>query len=304
LRDRLTGGFMPKKGKAGAAKKRNQHYVPKSWIKRFACAKGRIYAWDGQKVRHVAASKIMSEDWLYTIFDNTWRSSDALEDALSTEEGKAATLVKRLSGVKYPINPGDRDRLCNFLALQACRHPDVMNRGYRRARELGDLIASAHAFPSVHDFALKAANFGIPAGAAEEMYKYLRTVDPSRLHHELEELKGLSEQDPQLPIQDALRAKPQIAQALARMTFTLLDAPSGCVYILGDTPLPQDLLGHGFSVPLSKSLAIDAAPNNSSQTIMARRLATKAEVNAVNRAQWENSLHIVIGPDASAFLAL
>ena len=86
---------MPKKGKAVAAKKRNQHYVPKSRIKRFACAKGRIYAWDGQKVRHVAASKIMSEDRLYTIFDNTWRTSDVLEDALGVHLNDEGELRKR-----------------------------------------------------------------------------------------------------------------------------------------------------------------------------------------------------------------
>ena len=72
------------------AVKRNQHYVPKSWIKRFADDKDRLHAWDGQKVRLVSAKKIMTEDWLYTIFDNTWKPSDALEEELSKEEGKAA----------------------------------------------------------------------------------------------------------------------------------------------------------------------------------------------------------------------
>jgi hypothetical protein len=286
-----------------ATSKRNQHYVPRSWIKRFAGTKA-LYAWDGQKVRQVSASNIMSEDWLYTVFDNTWQPSDALEDELSKDEGKAAKLVKRLSDAHYTLKPADGDQLCDFLALQACRHPDIMNRGYRRARALGELIASAHTIPSAQDFALKAAGFGIPAVAAGEMYRYLRTVDRNRLQHELEELNRLSEQDPQLPIQDALRAKPQIAQALRSMTFTLLDAPSGCAFILGDTPLPQELLRHGFSVPLSKSLALISAPSNSSQAIMARRIATQAEVDAVNRIQWENSLHFVVGPNAAAFAAL
>jgi hypothetical protein len=81
---------LRKKGKTMAAKKRNQHYVPKSWIKRFAGANGRIYASDGQKVRPVSAGKIMSQDWLYTVFDNTWQPSDALEDELSKDEGRAA----------------------------------------------------------------------------------------------------------------------------------------------------------------------------------------------------------------------
>jgi hypothetical protein len=287
-----------------AIKKHNQHYVPRSWIKRFAGANGVLHAWDGQKIRPISASRIMSQNWLYTVFDNTWQGSDALEDELSKVEGKAAGLIKRISNKKYSVKPADREQLGKFLALQACRHPDVMNRGYRRARELGALIESAPTFPNAQAFALKAASFGIPSSAADEMFKYLKAVDPVRLRRELDDLNNLSEQDPQLPIQDALRATPQIAQALSRMTFTLLDAPPGSAFILGDTPLPQEHLGQGFTVPLSKSLALEAMPGNSSQTTMARRVATAAEVAAVNRTQWENSLHLVVGPSAKAFLGL
>jgi hypothetical protein len=290
--------------KAMAAKKRNQHYVPRSWIRRFAGADGVLVAWDGQKTRQISAGRIMSKDWLYTVFDNTWQASDALEDELSKVEGKAAELVKRISNRKYAVKLADREQLGSFLALQACRHPDVMNRGYRRARELGALIESARTFPNARAFALKAASFGIPLSAAAEMFEQLIAADPDQLRRELEELRGLSEQDPRLPIQDALRATPQIAQTLSRMTFTFLDAPPGNVFILGDTPLPQEHLGQGFTVPLSKSLALQATSGNSSQTTMARRVATAAEVAAVNRTQWQNSLHLVVGPNATAFRAL
>jgi hypothetical protein len=286
------------------AKKRNQHYVPKSWIKRFAAANGVLHAWDGQKIRQKSADKIMSGDWLYTVFDNTWQASDALEDELSKVEGKAADLVKRISNKKYSAKAADREQLGSFLALQACRHPDVMNRGYRRARELGALLASAPTLPNAQAFALKTANFGIPSSTAAELFKYLNTRSPAQLRLEMDELNRLSEQDPQLPIQDALRATQQITQMISQMTFTLLDAPPGSAFILGDTPLPQEHLGQGFTVPLSKSLALEATPGNSPQTTMPRRVATTPEVAAANRTQWENALHLVVGPSAAVFKTL
>lgn len=132
-------------------------------------------------MRKVSASKIMSGDWLYTVFDNSWNPSDALEDALSQIEGRAARLFTRLHNPAHAVTPADRRTLNEFLALQACRHPDVMGRGYRRARELGEFIAATHSFPAVADFVAKAATFGIPKIAAEQMHSILTPLEPARL---------------------------------------------------------------------------------------------------------------------------
>lgn len=43
----------------------------------------------------------MQVDWLYTIFDDQWRPSDALEDAFSVDEGFDDQLLKRLDAPSY-----------------------------------------------------------------------------------------------------------------------------------------------------------------------------------------------------------
>jgi hypothetical protein len=37
---------------------------------------------------------------------------------------------------------------------------------------------------------------------------------------------------------------------------------------------------------------------------MARRIATDAEVDEINKIQWDNSLHIVVGPSKAVLAAL
>ncbi|MDA8259282.1 MAG: DUF4238 domain-containing protein [Betaproteobacteria bacterium] len=286
------------------AVKKNHHYVPQFWLRGFADAKGQIHAWDGQQVRVVSSKRIMQGDWLYTLFDNAWQPTDALEDALAQAEGLAAPIFAKLAAPAATLTTSERQELWDFLALQACRHPDIMKRAHRRARDLGALIVSVRDFQSEHDFVVEAATFAIPASVAQGMYALLLTQDPARLQQEYDELIGLSPQDAQLPEQEALRAQAQIATAISAMTLTLLDAPAGSAFVLGDTPMPQDRLGHGFTVPLSQTVAVMAQPSTTSQTATTRRVATPGELAAINQTQWDNALHIVIGPDPLALRAL
>jgi len=245
----------------------------------------------------------MQGDWLYTVFDAQWNPSDSLENALSVLEGTAAALFHRICVQGCATSDTDRDELCSVLALQACRHPDVMGRGHRRARDLGGLIASAHDLTD-SDFAKEMAAFGVSANDALAAYKLLIATPREQLAQELDELNELSPQDAQLPEQEALRAQPVICAQLKKMEFTLVDAPAGSEFVLGDTPIPQQDLSHGFSVPLSKSVAVLAKPSTAGQTSMARRTATAAEVDAINKAQWENSLHVVVGSSKAVLGAL
>ncbi len=59
---------------------------------------------------------------------------------------------------------------------------------------------------------------------------------------------------PRLPAQDLIRAMSTIEEVIKRMDLCLLNAVPPMAFVLGDTPLPQSDLGHGFSVPLSQRL--------------------------------------------------
>jgi hypothetical protein len=127
--------------------KRNQHYVPRFWLARFAGVNGRLVGLkDGILQHQVGLDDIMSDDWIYTVFDSLWQSSDEIEDDLSVIEGEADQLFTNLhSGRDSPSN-AQWEHLCSFLALTACRHVDTMTDGHDRAKEMGLLIADAASY--------------------------------------------------------------------------------------------------------------------------------------------------------------
>ena len=283
--------------------KRKHHYVPQFWIRGFTDARGKLFGRIGGKVKEVSSSRVMQENWLYTIFDSHWNPSDSLEDALSVDETAGASLFARIGVGSTGTTAVDRDELCWILALQACRHPDIMHMGRRRANVLGELIANVKSLDS-STFINQIACFGIPSLSALQIYLYMREKSPEELANEVDELTRLSPQDYRLPEQDALRAVPIVCMRLKEMEFTLIDAPSGREFVLGDTPLPQEHLTRQFSVPVSKSLAVIAIPATSRQTIMARRAASNAEVDTINKIQCDNSLRVVVGSNRAVLSAL
>jgi hypothetical protein len=284
--------------------KKNHHFVPQFWLRRFADANGAIHSRKGQKVKVVGSNRIMQTDWGYTVFDSNWNPSDILENTLSILEGRIALQFDKLCQLGTVPTESDRIALCDFLALQACRHPDILRRGHFRAKELGETLALAHSFNSLDDFTVAVSKFGMSSQDAREAYQLLMTRSPEQLSREFMEVDALSPQDSKLPEQDALLAKSQIAASLKLMDFALLDAPSGNTFILGDTPLPQDDLSRGFSVPLSKSVAVKTTPSASRKGAITRRQATAIEVKAINQIQWENSLNLVIGADIQLLKSL
>lgn len=286
--------------------KRTHHFVPQFWLKRFSDSKNRIFARGPAGVYQVSSKNIMQQDWLYTVFDKNWNPSDSLEDSLSKLECQAAPLLNKLCDPNTAPIASDRIALCDFLALQACRHPDILNRGYRRSRELGKCFAEVHSFNGFEAFMKELAQFGITPDEAKPIYKNLLKASTEQLRLELEELNKMSAQNPQLPEQDALRAMPVISNSFRLMDFTLLDAPASNVFVLSDTPLPQDNLIKGFSVPLSSHVAIIARPSLSPNqaTAINRRFASVEEVDAINKVQWDNALRIAIGSDKTVLSKL
>lgn len=287
-----------------AFEKKSHHYVPQYWQRGFRGTGNHLYGRDNSgHIRIVSPKSIMQGDWLYTLFDDHWNPSDALEDALSVMEAEDAQLFRHLHAHGHVAGPGDRVHLCRVLALQASRHPDVLGRGHRRSRELGALLARTHAM-TLPEFQKSMSGFGVSEPDAHDCYIILRSRTQEQLASELAALQALSPQSSQLPEQEALLAAPLIQTTIEGMTLVLLDAPAGEAFVLGDTPLPQSGLQRGFSVPLSCSLAVQAMPAGTPQHTLARRPATPAEVRDINRAQADSAREIVIGPSAALLAGL
>ncbi len=283
--------------------KRNHHYVPRFWQRGFRDSSNFLYGRIDGNVQRVYPARIMQEDYLYTVFDDRWVASDAVEDALAKTESSIANLFRRLGNASSSVTSSDRTELCSALALQACRHPDILERGYRLARELGTLLAEAHNY-SQEDFVAEMAKFGLGPTESSETYRAAIVTPIEKLTEELSELRTLPTFDPRLPSQDALLAQPLISAQIEGMEIAILDAPSGSTYVLGDTPMPQHDLINGFTVPISSSMAISAKAGTTQQGTTSRRFATVSEVSSINQEQWARTLHVIIGPDPKTLTAL
>jgi hypothetical protein len=290
--------------KRNSRTKVKQHYVPQFWLRGFADDKNKIHGMVNGRVRAVSSDKIMQEKWLYTLFDKRWKPTDILEDGLGRIEAQIAPVFEKIGHAKYVPTSHDRGMLVAFMGLQACRHPDILNRGYKRARELAKAFANVGSYKDLSAFQKAMSPFGIGPIDSEQIYALLITMSRDQLMIELQEIEGLSPQDPRLPIQDALRAFRIIACEIDKMNLELLEAPLGKSFVLGDTPLPQEKLNHGFVVPLSKTLALRARPASSGRIPMMKRQATAGEVDAINKMQYENALKLVIGPDPNVLKKL
>lgn len=283
--------------------KKNHHYVPQFWQRGFRASNGHLYARIGETVEVVSTKTTMQVDWLYTIFDNQWRPSDALEDAFSAIEGHDAQLLQRLHSPGYITTTNDEAQLCALLGLQASRHPDVLQRGHNLSREFGELLAGVHAH-SVEDFLGLVGRYGIDPTDGHNLFVSLTSRTKEQLAVELADMLQLSPQSAQLPLQDAIRAAPNITTVIADMQLCLLDAMPPSAFVLGDTPISQSDLGLGFSVPLSQTLAVLATPAGPTRSPMTRRAATQHEMDRINRTQFENAFDTVIGPSAGLLISL
>jgi hypothetical protein len=277
--------------------KKNQHYVPRFWLARFAGPNGRLVGLkDGILQHQLGLDNIMSDDWIYTVFDSWWRPSDEIEDDLGVIDGDADLLFTNLhAGRSNPSNEQWK-HLCIFLALSACRHVDTMMPGHDYAKEMGLVIADASSYGSEAAFLAEVKlRFGcdLPLG----LLAALKTKGEARLMEEAEELLDLLPYDPRLPAQLSLTATERVTTTIIVQDLLLLDAPSGSAYVLGDHPVPVRRLGCGFDVPLSSSLAFQATPVASiSVAGSARRYATPAEVDEINRHQVARAKSVVVGP--------
>ncbi|MBB3639822.1 DUF4238 domain-containing protein [Variovorax atrisoli] len=272
--------------------KQNHHFIPRFWLRGFRSGTGQLFGRRDGIARPVAVGNVMQSDWLYTVYDNDWIASDEIENQLSVLEKKHAAVLRRFVVPAAQVSDADRKELCAALALQACRHPDVMRRGFRLSKELGVTFMTAP-WLSKEDFAQKLVTYGVGASEAENIHGQLVSAPIEQLAGAVLALLDLPPWDPELPEQEALKAHPIIQTQLEALSMLVLDAPLGSTFVIGDTPIPQDRLGAGFSVPLSKSVAVRLFPASTPK--ITRCAASASEVDAINREQWDRALHTIVG---------
>lgn len=241
----------------------------------------------------------MQEHWLYTTFSQNWIASNALEDAFSKAESRYATTVRRVSNTTYSPTPDDRSSIIEVIAVQAARHPDLMRRHKNLSVRFAEDLAYIRTQPDFTAAYTRLSPYGLSPLDILQLSAVIKLVSSDELAGLSETIRLMIPQHPDLPAQDAVRAWPRIAATLSDMDLVVIDAPSGAHFVLGDTPLPQDQLGQGFCLPLTKHVAVQASASTTPGPFI-RRPADPQEIDTANRWQANNAKRVVIGPDPAA----
>ena len=105
--------------------KKRQHYVPTTYLNKFADAAGKIFAYrkdDVQAPLYVQPSRIAFERYYYSQpLPEGGRDNNSLEDSFSTIEGTWTPLVARLGSGSNAA--ADLETLCTFMVLMRVRVP-------------------------------------------------------------------------------------------------------------------------------------------------------------------------------------
>ena len=285
-------------------KKKNQHYVPQFWQRRFADENGVLYGvnrttynnTEKHTIKAVSPKKIMSDDWIYTVFDESGIASNRLENEAGDYETKASQIMLLLDVPAYLGNIAEQKFLSWFVAFSALRHPGAMARGHSLSKQLAYAFADVHT-KNIDDYCLDLARFGLPRGEAVSAYEKLRAYTEGQLLEMAEYIENLSPNDPVIPSQLAVYVETIdiLCLMLSTLKITILDVPTDFSFILGDTPFPLDL-GLGFNIPLSSRLSLLWEVGDGSRyPEWSRRLATINEVNISNKTQADNAAEMIIG---------
>lgn len=281
------------------SEKMNQHFIPRWWLKGFAGSTGDLQALKQGKVRIVGAGQVMSGDWIYTVFDNWWRPSDALEDALSKIEGDASKIF-----ATFAASPEPRawDAVIWFIALSVARLPSTMERGHQLSKEFAVFLATEiNDFADYQSFSVVSRNrFG--AAIEEPEYNLLKGATRDQLEAVALHIIELQPYDINLPQTDALLSTRQIFEVLRQMKCCLVHAAPGATYVLSDRPTPASALSSGFTIPISAQAALEFLPGVAGGR--SERTATAAELTTINEGQASQTKSVLVGPDPAQLRAL
>jgi hypothetical protein len=288
-------------------KKVNQHYVPQFWQRRFKDAADVLYVRysasadprheldpDRCKAFDTTTKKTLTGDCTYTVSDERFQPYDVLENLLAESEDKISRNETILLDHPTDVTTDVIGTFCWGMAIATCRLPYIMKRNFKRITEL-----VSH-YPDVHRMSRKAfEELMAPFGQTvhDKFYTDLFSQSEEQLVAWPARFAGRSPQDPVFAEQDALLGIGIMTHIFKTMDLLVLEITGAPYLIIGDTPIPDSELIHGFVVPLAKTAAVQFSPTSGSPPKYGRRAITAAEASAINQEQYNNSVTHVIGPD-------
>ncbi len=106
---------------------KRHHFLPKFYLRHFADHKKRVRMYErGRKKKAIVTSvnNAAVQSGFYTVTEESGEESQKVERLLSLIEGQAKAAIERILKGKFPPDPGDRNFLALFMALQTLRTPE------------------------------------------------------------------------------------------------------------------------------------------------------------------------------------
>jgi len=242
---------------------RIHHFVPQFWIKRFAGADGKVWAFDKKdgRIRERSSRKLMQVFNLYTmqpsgLDDTTLETVDLNE----IDSAGAATFDRVLAG-----NHGEaaKEDFAAFLAAQIMRDPATVTSYNLKAQEMALSLLEAFEAPDYPEFCkCWRALFPGTYCAEESEYNSIKLLGLRGVEDAVEQIiMGLDASDglPELPFTDVIRAsegREFVRKRLLELGWFLKLDPNNR-FVLGDTGvLFEKGMLVSLRVPLSSSAAL------------------------------------------------
>ena len=240
----------------------------------------------------------MAEDFLYTVFDHDWNPSNELEDFFSKVESAGSQLFQDIL-VNQSNSESTRVVLARFLSNQPVRHPDMRTVKHRLVSNFLSFLAMSHDLDKVA-FVKAFEELGFKdidnLAPAEAVFDFVTAIPRDTFQTTKAFIEDLQPYDPRLPFSDVILGAWQLAEKLQTMDVIVHEVPTGSTFILGDTPIDQQQLLAGFTVPLSKALAVEFRPTTSTPK-MHYQTATATFVDSVQEDQYRMAVFNLVGPD-------
>jgi hypothetical protein len=245
----------------GNGKAKLHHYVPQGYLRGFATEQDRITAVPLDRSRApftTLVKNVAAQTHFHTIPDA--EEPDAFERILSSVEGDAIEIIRRMEAGEFPVPPADREALSFYLALQAVRGPDTRKTNEHLLAKLVRVQVGAGGRANVGKWIKK--NLGFDPTEEQEQRIWDEATQPGgppltipvmdHINHTVE----LAEQ-----LAKYLIARPWSLVRFDRRSLITCDAP---VSLIRNPKLEEDFFGQGvgfatawgISVPLSRKLGL------------------------------------------------
>ena len=282
-------------------KPRKHHFVPQFWIRRFAGADGKLWAYDHQTGRtsERSSKQLMQIFNLYTVQpsgadDTTLETVDL--NRIDTQGN--ATFDRVLNG---DHSQSAREELASFLAAQVLRDPDVVTSYNAKAQELTLSLLDAFDAPDFDTFRQRWQTRFPGTTVTEDEFKHIHSLGLKGAEDALEQIITALDATvglPELPFTDAVRnsdGRDIVRTKLLNFDWTLKTDHSGC-FILGDTGVLYSK-GHmqSLAVPLSRSAALYLTLSDNPKSGISSIVAANHDVENLNLESAALSRRWIVG---------